>query len=58
MTNICWIKHIKDKFGNYIGSNVLCVNFLLKELFALKDASGKVVKQIFGLELAYNCAQH
>ncbi len=58
MTNICWIKHIKDRFGNYIGSNFLCVKFFLKELFALKNVGGKVVKQIFGPKLAYNCAQH
>jgi hypothetical protein len=24
MTDICWIQHIKDRFGNYIGRNVLC----------------------------------
>jgi hypothetical protein len=58
MTNICWIKHIKNIFGNYIRSNVLSIKFLLKELFAWKNAGGKVVKQIFVPKLAYNCAQH
>jgi hypothetical protein len=28
MTDICWIQHIKDRFGNYIGSNVLCENYI------------------------------
>jgi hypothetical protein len=55
MTDICWIQHIKDSFGNYIGSNVL--KFLLKQLSIRKTTSGKVVKQIFGLGLAYNHAQ-
>jgi hypothetical protein len=34
------------------------MKFLLKELFAWKNASGKVVKEIFVPKLAYNCAQH
>jgi hypothetical protein len=58
MTDICWIKHIKNRFGSYIRSNVLCVKDLLKEQFARKSASAKVVKQILGPILAYNHAQH
>ncbi len=28
MTDICWIQHIKDRFGNYIKNNVLCEIFI------------------------------
>jgi hypothetical protein len=36
---------------------MLSVKFLLKQL-ATRKTSGKVVKQIFGLGLAYNHTQH
>jgi hypothetical protein len=41
MTNICWIKHIKIYIVNYIGNNVLCVKFLLKELSTEKKCRWK-----------------
>jgi hypothetical protein len=34
------------------------MKFLLKQLFARKTTSGKVVKQILGPGLAYNHTQH
>jgi hypothetical protein len=40
MTNICWIQHIKDRFGNHIGSNGLCEIFI-KTIVYKKDNKWK-----------------
>jgi hypothetical protein len=40
MIDISWIQHIKDKFGNYIGNNVLC-EISIKAIVYKKDNKWK-----------------